>query len=124
MLAMGQFRVSLTLRPRNGEAARTLEALVDTGAAYSVVSHELLESLGCRPIRMQRVVLANGRSEDWAVTQIEVECEGRLATTPMLMGPPGCLALIGATTLEELGLGIDPLNRRLIPVDVYLAPTG
>jgi len=26
-----------------------------------------------------------------------------------------------STTLEELGLGIDPLNRRLIPVDLYLA---
>jgi hypothetical protein len=37
------------------------------------------------------------------------------------MGPPGDPILLGATTLEELGLGIDPLNRRLVPVDLYLA---
>ena len=55
------------------------------------------------------------------MTQIDVECEGRGTTTPMLMGPASGPALLGATTLEELGLGIDPLNRRLIPVDLYLA---
>jgi hypothetical protein len=32
-------------------------------------------------------------------------------------------ALLGATTLEELGLGVDPLGRRLVPVDLYLAVT-
>lgn len=118
---MGQFRVDLTLHPRNGGTSQTIQALVDTDAAYSVVPRALLESLGCRPIRMQRVVLADGRTEEWSVTQIEVECEGRRTTTPILMGPPTGPVLLGATTLEELGLGIDPLNRRLIPVDLYLA---
>ena len=118
---MGQFRVDLTLHPRNGGAARTMEALVDTGAADSVVPRAVLESLGCRPVRTQRVVLADGRTEEWSVTQIDVECAGRRTTTPILMGPATGPVLLGATTLEELGRGIDPLNRRLVPVDLYLA---
>jgi aspartyl protease family protein len=118
---MGQFRVDLTLLDRNGGPSRTTEALVDTGAAYTVVPRAVLESLGCRPVRTQRVVLADGRIEEWAMTQIDVECEGRSTTTPILMGPASGPVLLGATTLEELGLGIDPLNRRLIPVDLYLA---
>ena len=119
---MSQFRVDLTLLPRDGGSSRTMGALVDTGAAHSVVPRAVLESLGCRPVRTQRVVLADGRIEDWSVTQIDVECEGRRTTTPILMGPAtGPVLLLGATTLEELGLGIDPLNRRLIPVDLYLA---
>ena len=118
---MGQFRVDLTLLARSGGPSRTIEALVDTGAAYTVVPRALLESLGCRPVRTQRVVLADGRTEEWSVTQIDVECEGRRTTTPILMGPATGPVLLGATTLEELGLGIDPLNRRLIPVDLYLA---
>ncbi len=118
---MGQFKVALTLYPRNGRSAQTLQALVDTGAGYSVVPRAILESLGCQPVRTQRVVLADGRMEEWSVSQVEVECEGRRTTTPVLMGQPGSPVLVGATTLEELGLGIDPLNRRLIPVDLYLA---
>ena len=98
-----------------------MEALADTGAAYSVVPRAVLQSLGCRPVRTQRVVLADGRTEEWSVTQIDVECESRRTTTPILMGPATGSALLGATTLEELGLGIDPLNRRLVPVDLYLA---
>lgn len=118
---MGQFKVSLTLHPQNGGTAQNIEALVDTGAGYSVAPRLLLESLGCRPVRTQRVVLADGRIEEWSVTQVDVECQGRRVTTPMLMAPERALMLLGATTLEELGLGIDPLNRRLIPVDIYLA---
>ena len=118
---MGQFRVDLTLHARHDGPSRTLVALVDTGAAYSVVPRVVLESWGCRPVRTQRVVLADGRIEDWSLTQIDVEYEGRRAATPILMGPANGPVLLGATTLEELGLGIDPLNRRLIPVDLYLA---
>jgi clan AA aspartic protease len=118
---MGQMKVSLTLYPRHGGTPRSLEALVDTGAGYSVIPRPVLEALGCRAHRAQRVIMADGRIEEWQVTQIDVECAGRRTTTPVLMGPPGGPALLGATTLEELGLGIDPLNRRLIPVDLYLA---
>lgn len=118
---MGQFKVALILYPRNGGRPQSLEALVDTGAGYSVVPRSILEALGCRPVRTQRVVLADGRVEEWSVSQVDVECEGRRATTPVLMRPPAGPVLLGATTLEELGLGIDPLNRRLIPVDLYLA---
>lgn len=85
------------------------------------VGLKALDALGCRPLRTQRVVLTDGRTEVWTLTQVEVECEGRRTTTPVLEGPSDALVLLGATTLEKLGLGIDTLNRRLIPVDVYLA---
>lgn len=94
---------------------------MDAGAGHSVAPRPLLESLGCQPVRAQRVVLAHGRAEEWWVSHVDVECEGRRTTTPILMGPPDGTVLLGATTLEELGLGVDPLNRRLVPVDLYLA---
>ena len=117
---MGQFKVTVTLHPENGGTPRTLEALVDTGAGYSVVPRPILESLGCRPIRSQRVMMADGRIEEWGLSQVDLECQGRRAPTPVLMGPPEGPILLGATTLEILGLGIDPMNRRLVPADVYL----
>jgi len=85
---MGTFRVSVEIGDPAGERFEPVEALVDTGAGYTVVPRSILESLRCQPV---------------------------------LMGPPGGHVLLGVTTLEELGLGIDPLNRRLTPVDLYLA---
>ena len=113
--------VRVTLFPYGGLEPRTIGALVDTGAAYTVLPRELIETLGCVPHRVQRVRPADGRVEEWPLAQVELECEGRRAVTPVLVGPEDAPVLLGATTLEELGLGIDPLNRRLVPVDLYLA---
>lgn len=67
---MEQFKVSLILYPRNGGTTRSLEALVHTGAGYTVVPRSILESLGCQPVRTQRVVMAGGRAEEWWVSQV------------------------------------------------------
>ncbi|MBI2162502.1 MAG: retroviral-like aspartic protease family protein [Candidatus Rokubacteria bacterium] len=122
MTCMGPFKVIITLLPSGANEPRRLEALVDTGAAYTVVPRPILQALGCQPHRTQRVRLADGRAEEWSVAQVELECEGRRATTPALVGPAEAPVLLGATTLEELGLGIDSLNRRLVPVELYFAP--
>lgn len=118
---MGQFRVRLTLHLPEPSGPRTVDALVDTGAAYTVVSRSLLEPLGYRGIRRQRVVLADGRIEEWPLCELVVEYDGLRTTTPVLMSPSDGPILLGSITLEALGLGIDPVNRRLVPVDLYLA---
>jgi hypothetical protein len=37
-------------------------------------------------------------------------------------GKPNSLILIGATTLETLSFGVDPVHKRLIPIDAPMAP--
>ncbi|MBI2152746.1 MAG: Retroviral aspartyl protease [Candidatus Rokubacteria bacterium] len=120
---MGQFTVRLTFHLAAPAGPRTIEALVDTGAAYTVVPRRLLEPLGSEIIRMQRVVLADGRIEEWPLCELSIEYEGRRATTPVLMSPSDGPILLGAVTLEALGLGIDPVHRRLVPIDLYVALT-
>ena len=70
----------VTLHPRAEGEVRRLEALVDTGAGYTVVPRPVLEALGCEPHRLQPVRFADGRVEEWPVAEVEVECEGRRAT--------------------------------------------
>ena len=67
----------VTLHPRAEGEVRRLEALVDTGAGYTVVRRPVLEALGCEPHRLQPVRFADGRVEGWPVAEVEVECEGR-----------------------------------------------
>jgi hypothetical protein len=60
---------------------------------------------------------STGHSGRWTHRGVEVvECAGRRTYTPILMGPASGPALLGATTLVELGFGVDPLGRRLVPV--------
>jgi predicted aspartyl protease len=99
-----------------------VHARVATGTRYSVVPAPILVELGCRPIRMQAVVLADGRTDEWPLTQIDVECEGRRVATPVLMGPVEGHVLLGAVTLEELGFGVDPVAQRLVPVVATVEP--
>jgi clan AA aspartic protease len=113
---MGQFRLTVIFFPRQGGEPRPLQALVDTGACYSVVPAPILAELGCRPLRMQGVLLADGRTDEWPLTQADVECQGRRMTTTVLMGPVEGHVVLGAAALVDLGFGVDPVRRRLIPV--------
>lgn len=53
-----------------------------TGASYSVVPRPVLDALGCRPTRMQAVMLPDGRLDEWPLTPVDIECEGRRTPTP------------------------------------------
>ena len=39
----------------------------------------------------------------------------------MIFGEPGDYTLLGVVTLEELGLGLNPLKRELLPLPMILA---
>jgi predicted aspartyl protease len=113
---MGLFVLTVTLFPREAGSPRPVEAVVDTGTRYSIVPRPILDVLGCRLIRMQPVMLPDGRTDEWPLTLIEIECAGRRTPTPVLMGPADGRMVLGAVTLGELGLGVDPAGRRLVPV--------
>jgi clan AA aspartic protease len=118
---MGLFRVALEIVEAGDRAREAQVALVDTGASYLSLPRSVLERLGYRPLDSQRVVFANGETAIWPVTEVKIRLEGRERTVIAFMAEPGAPALIGAQTLESFGLGVDPLARRLIPVDAYLA---
>jgi len=56
----------------------------------------------------------------WAVVKVE----GEMTYTICVFGEPGMDALLGAVTLEELGLGVDPINQRLVPIELLLIGFG
>jgi len=47
--------------------------------------------------------------------------EGRAATSPVVLGGPDDAPLLGAVTLETLGLMVNPLTRELLPMRLMLA---
>ena len=118
---MGTFRVEVTVKNlRQPERSRTLAVLVDTGATYTTLPRDVTEAIGCEPIGRRRVLLANGREEEWPVGTVLLTLEGQEGPTFCLIGPNGGPALLGAVTLEEFALGVDPVAKRLVPVRSYL----
>ena len=118
---MGTFHVEIEVVAADAGEPERHSALVDTGASYLSLPRSVLGRLGYRSLDTQRVVFATGQSAVWHVTEVKVRLEGRERTVIAFLADDAAPTLIGAQTLESFGLGVDPLGRRLVPVDAYLA---
>ncbi|MBI3456098.1 MAG: clan AA aspartic protease [Candidatus Rokubacteria bacterium] len=117
---MGTFRVQLEIGDPAGQRFDRVEALVDTGATHTWLPREILERLGVQPEEERPFVLADGRRVAYGIAWVRVRIDGRMSPTIAVFGDPGTEALLGAFTLEGLGLAADPVNRRLVPVPALL----
>ena len=94
----------------------TLDLLVDTGATWSLIPPEAARSLGVEPSGTRPVRTADGRRLDLPLAEVRFTIDGRSLTTPCLIGAPGVPALLGAVTMEAIGLAPDPVQKILVPV--------
>ena len=113
---MDLFRVTIHLAGATGDSSKSMEALVDTGASYSWIPRDVLEGLGVRPDEERVFVLADGREVRYPMAWVRVRLDERTQPTLVVCGDSGTEPLLGAFTLEGFGLGVDPVNRRLIRV--------
>jgi clan AA aspartic protease len=121
---MATFRVSIEIGPMDQSRFERIEALVDTGATYTVVPRNVLERLGIAPQFRRRFRISDGRVVELDMAWAVVKVEGEMTYTICVFGEPGMDALLGAVTLEELGLGVDPINQRLVPIELLLIGFG
>jgi clan AA aspartic protease len=107
--------------PASPEITEKVEFLIDSGAIYSVVPTPILEKLGIRPLMQQEFRLADGskivRKKGGAV----FKHGERAGVADVIFGEEGDSNLLGAFTLEALGLSLDPLRRELKPLPMILA---
>jgi clan AA aspartic protease len=107
--------------PATPEETERVEFLVDSGAVYSVVPTPVLERLGIRPLAQQQFRLADG-SKVVRKKGVAVFRHGELVGgADVIFGEEGDSNLLGALTLEALGLSLDPLRRELKPLPMILA---
>ncbi len=117
---MGTFRTTVEVARDAHGPFEQVDALVDSGATYTVLPRVLLERLGVTPSDVQVFVLADGRQIDRPVGELTVRIEERVRTTVVVFGESDAESLLGAVTLESFGLGIDPVKRELVRVSGYL----
>ena len=107
--------------PANPSVTEPVEFLIDSGAIYSVVPTDILNRLNIQPLIEQPFRLANGttirRKEGIAL----FKHGERIGGADVIFGEEGDSVLLGAFTLEALGLALDPLRRELHPLPMILA---
>jgi predicted aspartyl protease len=119
---MGMTTVRVRLANVNDRNRHTdVDMTVDSGAIYSVVPAPILRSIGVRPERTETFWLADGRSVRRRVGHVVFDIQGSDGISRVIFGRTGDACLLGMVTLEELGLSLDPLKRRLRPLKLMIA---
>ena len=108
---------------RRDVPALEIELLVDTGAIYSVIPADVLSQLGIAPLEEETFGLADGTKRTYPVGEAFFELGTRRATSKVVFGPAGVTPLLGALTLESMGLMVNPVTRELLPMRLFLAST-
>ena len=100
-----------------------VDFMIDSGAVYSLVPGTLLKKIGITSYRSMDFILADGTKIKREVGDAYFEYNGDGGSAPVIFGIKGDEPLLGATTLESIGLVLNPFQRELYPMRLILGKT-
>ena len=113
---MGLFSVPIEVGNPEGEDFQQVEALVDTGATFTIVPASILHRLGVAPQKSGEFELADGSLHRYGLGETTLCVNGEDVWSVVVFGDEGVGSILGAVTLEILGLAVDPAKKRLFKV--------
>lgn len=117
---MGVFTVPVQIGDLAGAQFIEVEALVDTGSTYSTLPINIMSQIGIEQHGVRRFELADNRIVEYPVGYAQIRLEGQETIIQVVFAPEDTAPVIGATTLQLLSLGVDPVNHRLIPIPALM----
>ena len=111
---MGTFSANIAIGSPDGSRFETVNALVDTGSSLTAIPAPILRRLGVTPHRKNAFELADGREIERDVGRTWIRI-GQQSEITLVMSDAETEPLLGAISLQELGLAVDSPNERLIP---------
>jgi predicted aspartyl protease len=123
---MGVFRVTVEVFSlQDPERRQEVEMVVDTGAFRTVIPRAIADALGVKPEKRQTFRMINGEPITRDLGWVGVSLHGDSAHTLAILGEPDDHTVLGALTLEELTLEVDPTRGQLRPMqDLLLLAVG
>ena len=88
---------------------------IDTGALYTFIPENRLQTIGLEPISSRNLILADGRHDKrlFGEALFTIPELNETMTCPLIFAPIGSLYLLGATALENFGVDVDPTTKKL-----------
>jgi predicted aspartyl protease len=112
---MGEFFWPVGVWSADGERLETVDALVDTGASYSVFPRSMLERLGIAKRFVLPFEQADGSVIERDVGLAMLVINDTESSMRVIFGEDDTESLIGANALQEFLLVVDPVEEQLIP---------
>jgi aspartyl protease family protein len=113
---MGGFSAKLRVwNPQSPETVEEVEALVDTGAAFSWIHRERLERVGVVTLRRMGFRAIDGSIIERDTAAVWVASNGFTGPDTVVIAERNDMEVIGVHTIEGLGLAADPVQKKLVP---------
>ena len=96
------------------------EVWADTGAAYSWISKARLEPMGVQKVRRLQFRTIEGHTVERDLAAVFLSTDGYTGGDNVVVAESGDLEVLGARSLESMGLAVDPVHKKLVPLVVAL----
>ena len=106
---------------RGADAEQRISLLVDSGARFTVLPYDVWRRLGLAPERTMTFQLADSTHIERGMSECYIELGEHRGHTPVVLGAPNDVPLLGVITLEQFGLILNPFSRTLQPARMLLA---
>ncbi|MEM0006707.1 MAG: clan AA aspartic protease [Candidatus Bathyarchaeia archaeon] len=106
--------------PLDRNLKEELEFIVDTGAIYTVIPRSVAEKLKLKELGRRKFKTANGSIVEFPVSEAYITIGGEGVTSLVAVADEGTPTLLGVTTLELLGLQVDPVSGKLVPMELMI----
>jgi predicted aspartyl protease len=118
---MGIFTAKLRVwNPASSSSTEEIDAMVDTGAGFCARDLSIWMCTRCGECSFRTI---EGKTIERDLVPVFVAADGFTGGDNVVMAEPGDMEMIGAHTLESLGLTVDPVGKKLVPT-VGLALTA
>jgi len=119
---LGYVRVlGAVANPLNHDLKLEVDFLVDTGAIYTVISKTVADKIGLKELGKRKFKTGSGVVElRVAEAYLIVEGGGGVTSLVAVSSDDEMSILLGVTTLELLGLQVDPVVGKLKPLELLI----
>lgn len=97
-----------------------LEFIVDTGAIYTVIPKSVADRLRLKETGRRKFKIANGDVVEYPISEAYIIIDGEGVTSVVAIADEKTPLLLGVTTLELLGLTVDPVIGKLTPLELMI----
>jgi predicted aspartyl protease len=116
-----RFKVCNTQEPER--CVENIDAIADSGGSFfnTWIPKKAAESIGLRELGRKKFKTINGEIVERAYGAGACMVDGAQGVSEIVFGESSDATVLGALTMEELGIKIDPKNGKITSEDVFLA---